>query len=167
MNTLAARVGGALVAPRRALAEAAAEPSGRGFRDVSWLIAARLVAGETPRLVRALARLRAFGLLEGARSLAQVASQVLPDVVGVLVASLLMSLFASGPRARAASDVAAYAWVPYLAVELASALAFTALGRAPTATEKHVTDAIAIAWALAVWVIGLLVLRDAGDGAAR
>ncbi|HZS35899.1 MAG TPA: hypothetical protein VFF06_03685 [Polyangia bacterium] len=168
MNTFAERVGGVLVAPRRALEAAARAPQGRGVGDVTWLIAARLVAGEAPRLVRAAARLRAFGVGAGVQSLASVAGQVLPDVAGVLIASMVMSLFLPASRARAGSpiDVAAYAWVPYLAVELLAALAFTALGRAPSPTEKHVADAIALGWALAIWIVGLIVLRREREAAA-
>jgi hypothetical protein len=164
MNTFAERIGGALVAPRRAMLDAAEAPPGRGAVDVGWLIFARLIAGEAPRLVRAFARLRAIGLGAGLQSVAGVAGQVLPDVAGVLMASLVMSLFlpASRPSRPSALDVAAYAWVPYLAVELAAALAFTALGRAPSPVEKHVTDGLAIAWALGVWVVGLTVLRARG-----
>jgi len=58
-----------------------------------------------------------------------------------------------------AIDLAAYAWVPYLAVELAAALAFTALRRAPSRIEHHAVAALGLAWALAVWIVGLLALR--------
>jgi hypothetical protein len=168
MNTFAERVGGVLVAPRRALALAAEAPAGRGLADVTWLITAKLVASEAPRLVRAGAKLVGLGVADGLRAFLDAAAQVLPDAVGVLVASMVMSLLlpasASTPapstKLRAgAIDLSAYAWVPYLAVELAAALAFTAMRRAPTRIEHGVVTAVALAWALAVWLVGLLALR--------
>jgi hypothetical protein len=170
MNTLAERVGGVLVAPRRALALAAEAPAGRGLADVTWLIAAKLVASEAPRLVRAGAKLVGLGVGDGLRAFVDAAAQVLPDAVGVLVASMVMSLLVPASATPAtpepstklragAIDLAAYAWVPYLAVELAAALAFTALRRAPTRIEHGAITAVALAWALAVWVVGLLALR--------
>jgi hypothetical protein len=151
---VAERIGAVLVAPRRAM-RAAAEHA-RGASDVGWLIAARLVAGETPRLVHALARAQ---VSPGAalQALLATASVVLPDVIGVLVASVVMGLFA--PRRASAIGVAAYAWVPYFAVELVAALAFTAAGRVPTGRERIAITVVAVAWALVVWVVGVLALR--------
>ncbi len=201
--SFAERIGAVLIAPARAMEAAAAAPAGQGARDVVWLVAARLVAGEAPRLVRAGARLGALGFGAGVQGFAAAASQVLPDVVGILIAAMLMSLFTpvrekasdaknsndsksdstgkaqniaesrngdskkgEAKKQRAASvDVAAYAWVPYLAVELTGALIFTALGRVPSPAARYVTDGIALAWAALVWALGLRALRRAGAGA--
>jgi hypothetical protein len=152
--TYAERIGGVLVAPRRALRAAAR--SGGGLRDVGWLMVARLVCGEAPRLVRAAVRVQ-LGVDAALGDLLSVLSTVLPDVTGVLLAAVVLSLL--GKRTGAAIDLAAYAWVPYLAVELVGALAFSALGRAPSLWERRALDGGALAWALAVWIVALLELR--------
>jgi hypothetical protein len=154
------RVGAVIVSPRRAMRAAAAAPAGQGGRDVAWLIVLRLVAGETPRIARALVRGIESGPATGLSALLSTAGEVLPDVIGILIGAIAMALFAGRGRGERALDLAAYAWVPYLAVELGAALLFSALGHEPSAVARHVTDAIAVGWAIAVWAIGLGTARE-------
>jgi hypothetical protein len=163
--TFSERVGGVLLSPLATLRAVADSPSGRGTSDIAWLIAARLVAGETPRLLRAIFRGLDRGPLVGLQGLLMAAQQVLPDVLGILAAGLLMGLFA-GRRPKDDTradplDLAAYAWVPYLTVSLAGSLVFTLLGAPPSPTLRVVMDGAAVAWALVVWTLGLTVLRAA------
>lgn len=160
------RIGGVLVAPRAALRAAAARSDGRGATDVAWLIAAKLVAGELPRLVRAGLRGVELGLGAGLQGVLMTLQAALPDVILVMVGGLVMSLFA-GPRPAGnqrpaeAVDVAAYAFVPYLAVQLAGALLYTALGQSPSQVATLTLRGVGLAWAGAIWAIGLLALRRA------
>jgi len=148
------RIGGVLVAPRKTFARLAAgeaRPS-----DVAWLVLLRLVAGELDRFARAIAVMREFGVGAGAQEVLMVSSAVMPDVVGILAAGVVLQLFA---RAKNAFDVAAYAWVPYLAVQLAGALYFSARGYAPSPRARTVLECAGVAWAAAVWIIALVELR--------
>jgi hypothetical protein len=171
VSSFVERVGAVLVAPRRAMREAATAPVGHGSADVAWLIAAKLVAGETPRLARALVRGMEAGPGAALLGLVTTAQQVLPDVLGVLIASVVMSLLSGRGRGggERALDLAAYAWVPYLAVEVAAALAFTALGRPPSDAVSWLVAALGAAWAAMVWALGLAAARGArrDEGAAK
>jgi hypothetical protein len=156
------RVGGVLVAPRAAMRAALAAPPGRGAADVALLIALRVVAGETPRLVRAWDALVEHGGRAALMRLVVAVSQVLPDVLGILIGAVTISLGAgrrkSGDRGL---DLAAYAWVPYLAVQLVFALAFSALRYAPPAWVQTAVAGVALTWSVAVWAIGLACARSA------
>ncbi|HEY2746764.1 MAG TPA: hypothetical protein VGL86_19180 [Polyangia bacterium] len=160
------RIGGVLVAPRRTFARLGAgeaRPS-----DVAWLVVMRLVAGELDRLARAVGVAREFGVGAAAQEILAVASVVMPDVVGILAAGVVMQLCS---RSKRAFDVAAYAWVPYLTVQLAGALAFSARGVAPGATARAALEGLGLLWALAVWIVALVELRklpaDAGDAKVK
>jgi hypothetical protein len=160
------RVGGVLVAPRAALSAAAARSDGRGATDAAWLIAAKLLAGELPRLVRAGVRGIELGLGAALQGVLMTLQEALPDVILVMLGGLVMSMF-SGPRPAGnqrpaeAIDVAAYAFVPYLAVQLAGALLYTALGHPPSHRATLVLRGVGLVWAAAVWTIGLRELRHA------
>ena len=148
------RIGGVLIAPRATFARLAAgeaRPS-----DVAWLVVLRLVAGELDRFARAIAVMREFGVGAAAQEVLMVSSAVMPDVVGILAAGVLMQLFA---RARNAFDVAAYTWIPYLAVQLAGALYFSARGHAPSARAHTIVEGAGVAWAVAVWIVALIEVR--------
>jgi len=161
------RIGAVLLSPRQAVRQIAA---GQGARDVAWLLAARVVAGETPRIARALVRGWEGNLQAALMGLGNAAAAVLPDVLGILIGAILLSLFAGrrrfGPADSPRSpdrtlDLAAQAWIPYLAVELAGALLFTALGRPMRPFEEHAVDVTAVGWASLIWIAGLLELKRA------
>jgi hypothetical protein len=158
------RIGLPLVAPRTA---AQSIGVGEGARDVAWLLVARVVAGETPRIARAIARGTEGSLQSMLIGLVGAAGAVLPDVLGILIAAILLSFLGgrkkpSAERGRVSDrtlDVAAMSWIPYLAVELAGALLFTALGRTMRPVEELLVDGAAVGWATVVWLIGLVTLR--------
>jgi len=148
------RIGGVLAAPRRTFARLGAgeaRPS-----DIAWLLVFKLVADRLDALARAIGTARDLGIGPAAQEVLATASAVLPDVVGILAAGILMQLFS---RARRAFDVAAYAWVPYLAVQLAGALVMTALRVAPGHELRALLDGAGVAAALAAWVVALVELR--------
>jgi hypothetical protein len=159
--TFAERIGGVLVSPRRTLAEAVTGPP-HGLRDVMILLAFRVVAGETPALAKAVAEVPGLGLAAAMRGVLHALLAVAPDVLGILVASILMSLCAGKAAVRGRElDVAAYAWVPYLAVTLFAALAATAVGRPPGPTVEALVQIAAVGWSALVWGLGLAALRRA------
>lgn len=148
------RIGGVLAAPRRTFARLAAgeaRPS-----DIAWLLVFRLVAGELDRLARAVGVAREWGVGAAAQEVLVVASVVLPDVVGILAAGVMLQLFSRGKHAF---DVAAYAWVPYLTVQLAAALVYSARGTVPGAQAHALIEGLGVAWALAVWIVALVETR--------
>ena len=156
------RIGGVLAAPRRTFARLGAgeaRPS-----DVAWLVVLRLVAGEVDSLARAVGVAREFGPGAAAQEILAASRPVLPDIVGILAAGVVMQLLS---RSKRAFDVAAYAWVPYLAVQLAGALVYTALGTAPSAQGRAVIEGVGLAWAAAVWIVALVELRKLPAEEAR
>jgi len=148
------RIGGVLAAPRRTFARLGAgeaRPS-----DIAWLIVFRLVSGELDRFARAIGTAREWGIGAAAQEMLVIATAVLPDVVAILAAGMLLQLFS---RSKHAFDVAAYAWVPYLAVQLAGALLFSALRHSPGPHAQTAMQALGVAWALGVWIVALVELR--------
>jgi hypothetical protein len=150
------RIGAVLVTPRQAVRQIDA---GRGSRDVGWLLAARVVAGETPRLARALVRGWEGNLAAAMNGILQAATAILPDLLAILAGAILLSLLAGRKKPDRTLDLAALAWIPYLAVELCGALLFTALGRPMRPFEEHAVDAVAVGWATVVWLLALVELK--------
>jgi hypothetical protein len=148
------RIGAVLVTPREAVRQNAAS-------DVAWLLVARVVCGETPRLARALVRGWEGNLSAAITGILNAASAVLPDVLGILIGAILLGLFAGRKKPDRTLDVAAQAWIPYLTVELFGALLFTALGRPMRPLEEHAIDLVAVGWASAIWILGLVELKRA------
>ena len=152
--TLSERIGGVLVSPRKTfaqLAAGAARPS-----DVALLVILRLVAGELDRFARAIGTARDIGVGAAAQEILATTSVVLPDIVGILAAGVIMQLFA---RAKNAFDVAAYVWIPYLAVQLGGALLFSALRHAEPPRVHVILEWAGVAWAAAAWMVALVELR--------
>ena len=152
--TLSERIGGVLVAPRKTfalLAAGAARPS-----DVALLVVLRLVAGELDRFARAIGTARDIGVSAAAQEILATTSVVLPDIVGILAAGVVMQLFA---RAKNAFDVAAYVWIPYLAVQLGGALLYSALRHPEPARVRVLLEWAGVAWAAGVWIVALVELR--------
>lgn len=174
--TFVERIGGVLTRPRPTLADAACGPS-HGVRDVAILLALRVCAGETIDLARAAFALPSLGAVAGLRGLLHAVLAIAPDVLGILVGSIVMGLFAGKAAVRGRElagalppacsrssvgyDVAVYAWVPYLAVTLAAALIFAALRRPPGSLLDGAVAAVAVGWSAVVWALGLAELRRA------
>src|SRR5207245_5841274 len=118
---------------------------------------ARVVAGELDQFARAWAIGRAFGPGFGAQQVLATFTAILPDVCGILVAGMVMSLFV--PRTARAFDLAAYAWVPYLAVMVMGALYFTTRGHPPSLGVYQIESAVGVAWAVVVWTLAMLAAR--------
>jgi len=152
--TFTERIGGVLVAPRRTFARLLAGEARAS--DVAWLLVFRLVAGELDRFAHAIAVAREFGVGAAAQEILAVSGVVLPDIVGILAAGMMLQLFC---KAKQAFDVAAYAWIPYLSLQLAAALVLTALRLAPSPREQAIVQGLGVAWALAVWIIALVEAR--------
>jgi hypothetical protein len=158
------RIGGVLAAPRRTFARLAGGEAHAA--DIAWLLAGWLVAGDLPGLARCVVMAHAFDVWTGVQQLLRVVSSaLLPSILGVMLAGLLLSLLAPRKRrARAdAFDLAAYAWVPYLAVQLAGSLAYSLLGREPGDRARMIVTGVGLVWAVAAWACALLAALDAPE----
>jgi hypothetical protein len=153
------RVGGILVAPRETLERVSAGEG--GLNDVIVLLVAKVLADQMATVARGLLGVPAFGGAAALQGLLQAASSALPDVLAILIAGVALALVGGANRRGRGRelDLAAYAWVPYLAVKVAVALVHTALGRPPGPTEEHAVDAVAIGWSVAVWLLALRAWR--------
>jgi hypothetical protein len=158
-----ARVGGVLVAPRQTFARLA-DGDARAA-DIVWLLAAKLLVQDLPALLRAFLLGREEGLAAGAQSLLMATRELLPDILGILIAGVVMSFFV-GKEGRGYGrtlELAGYAWIPYLACELAAALFFTARGYLPSPHAQALVDGVALAWATVAWTLALLAARVPKD----
>jgi hypothetical protein len=154
------RIGGVLVAPRRTFAQLA-DGQVRGA-DVAWLLAAKLLVEDLPALVRACFVAGEEGVARGAQLVLVTArNDLLSDILGILIAGVIMSFFvAKESRGYGRTlELAAYAWIPYLACELVSALFFTARGYLPEPHTQQLVDGAALAWATVAWTFALLAAR--------
>lgn len=166
-RSITARLGGVLVAPRATLE--ALSRGGARAGDVAWLIVARALIVGAPRLARAVVRGLEYGPMAALQGVLMTAQAVVPDVIGVTLAGMLMSLAVSRRRAPSgadAMDVAAYAYVPWLAIWIATA-AYGAIAGAPLPEPaSQVALAVGLGWGAAVWALGLAALRRARAEAA-
>jgi hypothetical protein len=158
------RIGGVLVSPRvtcRRLASGAARASDIAFLMLAWFFASSLTD-----IAHSFVVMRAFDVATGIEMLMSHLSQaLLPDVVGIVLAGLILSFFLPN-RLRSdvpAFDLAAYAWVPFMVVELAGSLLFTALQRSPTPLQHYVEVGLAIGCGAAVWGCALWAALGRGD----
>jgi hypothetical protein len=158
----AGRIGGVLVAPRRTFARLAAGELRAG--DIGWLVLAWLVAAYLPQLVHAALIGRAFGIEAGLQALLATVSALLPDVLGILIAGMMMSFFLPRSARGNALDLGAYAWVPYLTVQLVGSFALTLRGRAASPMTQQLVTAVGLGWAVTVWALALAAARDVGAG---
>lgn len=172
---LPSRLGGLLVAPKKTWRALVQAPAARGATDVALLIAARLIAGELPRIVHEVVRGVEIGVGAGLAGLLNVIGTVVPDVLAILIAGLIGSVVVGRRRAATAEprpstseplDIAAWSWVPYLAVQLAGALLYTVRGYPPSARAQELLSAIALGWSVVVWALGLWTLRAHRRGEA-
>lgn len=157
------RVGLALVAPARAFAAVDAEGErGRGgLPDAFRLLGLKFLALELKALVAIGWMLLLRGdVMRGVTLFGGRLSATLgTDLILILGAGAVVTVAAGRRRSPARDfDLAAVAWIPYLAVELAAQLVFTAARVSPS---RGVSDALGVAalGAMAVWVI--LAIRHA------
>ena len=164
--TFSERIGGALVRPRALLSDGAA--ARHGVSDVAVLLALRVVAGETPLLARGVLGVPVLGPAALLRGVVQAVQSILPDLLGILLGGMLLGLLAGkrGAGRGREQEMAAYAWLPYLAVTLAKALLDTALQRLPSRAEELATTALALGWSALVWGIALVEARREAAPAA-
>lgn len=157
---LVARVGGVLVAPRATLAQLACGDARAG--DIALFMCAWLVAGWLPLIVRAGVLGVEAGLDAGLFALMGTFQQLLPDVLGVLLAGIMMSLFVpkSGRGHGRSADLAAYAWIPYLAVQVTGSLVYSVVGHTPSVLARQIVTGVALAWAVAVWALAVDAARQ-------
>lgn len=160
---LDARIGGVLVAPRRTLAALAAGEARAG--DVTLLLVLRVVCAEVVGLVRAGLLVRDEGLGAGISAVLSTFTAILPDLVAILAGGMLLSaLVHKGARGWGrAFDLAAYAWIPYLAVKTMSAIVYTALQVLPSARVEYWSTVVGVAWGLVVWAFAVQAARVPAD----
>ena len=166
------RIGGVLVAPRATMVRLLSTREG-GLGDATLVLVLRWLAGETRvggasgdsamllgRAVRALGKGDPTQAVQlGLGSL----SRLTVDFLAIVVGSVLLALLGGRRSGGRELDLAAMAWVPALVVKVAAALAFTALGREPSAGEERLVDWLALGWASACWAVALWTLREARD----
>ena len=159
---LADRLGGALLAPRHALAEADA---GRGgLHDALLMLALKVICGDAPGLVSSAWTALVLGPGEGASLLVErVAAAITVDLVLMVGASLLITLLAGRRRSIGRDlDLAAVAWLPALTVELIGGLvAYACRGLPPLATR--VVTGAGVAWMAALVLLAVAVARRRPD----
>src|SRR4051812_43934950 len=136
MGSYAARVHAALLQPRAA-AEALCRGAGAvtqgdggdargGLGDAAWLLGLRLLAGEAQVLVRGALRVPTEGAGALGEALLQAASALVPDLLLIVGGGVLMGVLLWGRerllRPGLTIDLAAQAWIPWVAVHTAFAL---------------------------------------------
>lgn len=152
----AERVGRAILFPQQASRALMSGQPG-GLRDAALLALPRLLISDVQRLGAELGELQYGGLRSGFAVLVDAASALLPDALGILLGSVLMSV-ALGEKERRLRpgltlDLSAQAWLGWLFVHVLAALAQTLLQRQPGPLLSA-----ALPWvAFAVWVLYILI----------
>lgn len=152
----AERIGRAVLFPHKAVrALAQGEPG--GLRDTALLFLPRLLVSDTQRLGLELSQVQEGGVRAVLQLLISAASALLPDVLGILLASVFMSL-ALGESERQLRpgltlDVGAQAWLAWLFFHVLMALAQTLLQHEP----GPLLQATLPYMAFAVWLLYILI----------
>jgi hypothetical protein len=156
------RIGRAILFPQQATRALGASQPG-GLRDAALLFLPRLLISDVQRMTLELTQLGDGGARSIVTVLLDAASALLPDVLGILLGGVLMSV-ALGQRERLLRpgltiDISAQAWLGWLFVQVLAALGQTLWQHEPGARFRA-----ALPWvAFAVWVlyilIGFLTLR--------
>jgi hypothetical protein len=162
------RIGGPLVVPHRAMRRAVEERAGRGAADVGVVVLLAWFAEQLPVLVHAVFRGLELGVGAGFHGLLAGLSALMPIVLGIMIASLIMSVLAGRPPARKegatphadAVDLSAYAVLPFIFVTALADLMFSARGVAPSENAAKIVFVIALAWSIVAWSFGLIALRE-------
>ena len=168
MSRFLQRIGAVLVNPMAAQREAAQQRGGRGAVDIGFLLAIVWLAEQLPVLAHAFFRALSLGAGAGFQSLIGALYSLLPTILGVMMGAFVMSLLAGKPKERApdqpppadAVDLSAYAVVPFVVVTASIDFYFSMRGYAPSEIFLRVATAVALAWSIAVWLCGVVALRD-------
>jgi len=164
-----ARIGGMLAAPATTIRALRAAPAGQGARDVFWLVLLQLVIGDLASLVRAFLRGHEVGYGYTLGAVMAIVGHILPDLLVIVVGGLALTVFtrraAHNSDEATPYDLAAYAWVPYLAVQIAFSIVGGGLGLAglwPASWSPAIFDRAAIVlgigcgvavWSLTLWIL--------------
>lgn len=159
------RVGAALVAPRHALAIADTGRGGAG--DLAILLALDFLATETRAIVAALWTIVVASPMAGLQALlAHMNSALGEDLVLWLGAGVLITVLAGGRRSPGRDfDLAAVAWVPFLAIHLVGSLALS-LGWHPAGWAIEALRVVALAWMGGLVILAILHARRRPQEAA-
>jgi len=160
-----ARIGGVIVAPATALRALRGAPAGQGARDVFWLLLAHLLVFDMAGLAAAVARGWDYGLAYTVGALVAVIGHLLPDMLVIVVGGLALTVFTRRREMKAEEatpyDLAAYAWVPYFATQLAFSILGVGLTMAgvflPVWFDK-LGEVLGIGCGVVVWSVALWVL---------
>lgn len=168
LGTFLERIGGMLVRPRRTLSNVLASTEG-GLGDVALLLLLHLLAGATRvgshdadsslLVARGLLFLSRLEPMMAVQSMLQAVSRLLPDILAIAIGSVALALFGGRRSGGRELDAAAMAWVPAVAVKTVAALAFSALGRDPSAGAQQVIDLVGLAWSAGCWALCLWLMR--------
>ena len=166
----AERVGRAILFPQQASRALSAGQPG-GLRDAALLFLPRLLISDVQRLTRELTQVGDGGAPAAFQLLLAAASALLPDVLGILLGGVVMSL-ALGQRERLLRpgltiDLAAQAWLGWLFVHVLAALGLTLLQQEPGALYRATLPWVAFAvWVLYILIGFVTVRRDLGKPAS-
>ncbi len=150
---LATRIGLALVAPRRAFELADASGGRAGLTDVATLLVLKFLCVEARAIVAAAWTMVSVGFLPGLGSLApRLQAAIGLDLLLVFGGGAFLTLAAGKRRSPARDfDLAAVAWLPYLALSLAASLVITVAGARPPHQLNDLIGLVALAL-LAGWL---------------
>jgi hypothetical protein len=170
MRRYTARLHAALFSPRAAAA-ALCRGEGGGLRDAGWLLLLRLLCSEAQVLVRGALRVRTEGAGALTGALLQAAGALLPDLLLITGGGVLLGLALRG-RERALPpgttiDLAAQAWIGWLAVHSVSALVLTLLQRAPGEGLRTAVQVLALGAFARGWGYAFVAARAAAQGAEK
>jgi hypothetical protein len=153
------RVGAALVAPRRALADA--EAGRGGLPDAVLLLVLKLVCTETQALVVGLWSFVAVGPVVALRALlAHLSGALGTDLVLLVAGGAAVTLLAGRRRNPSRDfDLAAVAWIPVLAVDTIASLAARLAGVEVGPRAAAALWLVALGWMALVLVLAVATAR--------
>ena len=158
------RIGRAVLFPHKA-SRALIQGERGGLRDAALLLVPRLLMSETQHLTAQLRELQQGGLRAGFTVLTDAFSALLPDLLGILLGGVLMSLLLGEKERRLRPgltlDLSAQAWLGWLFLHVLASLAQTLLQRPLGPPWAAVLPRVAIAVWLLYILIGFLTMRRA------
>lgn len=158
----AERIGRAVFYPHRAV-RALSQGEAGGLRDTALLFLPRLLVSDTQRLSAELAQVHDGGVRAVVQLTISAISALLPDVLGILLASVFMSLSLGESerqlRPGLTLDVGAQAWLGWLFLHVLMALGQTLLQREPEPFMQRTLPWVAFSVWLLYILIGFLTVR--------